>query len=169
MVRKYFIENENNERDVMPKIRIRVIDAYVYTKTNIEMKFLLLKRAKTKLYEHLWQGVAGKIEENETAYQAAIRELKEETGFDPVNIFVADHISKFYEAHRDRMNLVPVFGMQVENMEVALSNEHSEFKWLDFEDAYKMLVWNGQKDGISSVNDMAKNNDDRMKWSKISL
>ena len=169
MVREYFIENENNEGDVMPKIRIRVIDAYVYTKTNIEMKFLLLKRAKTKLYEHLWQGVAGKIEENETAYQAAIRELKEETGFDPVNIFVADHISKFYEAHRDRMNLVPVFGIQVENMEVALSNEHSEFKWLDFEDAYKMLVWNGQKDGISSVNDMAKNNDDRMKWSKISL
>ena len=67
------------------------------------------------------------------------------------------------------MNLVPVFGMQVENMEVALSNEHSEFKWLDFEDAYKMLVWNGQKNGISAVNDMAKNNDDRMKWSKISL
>ena len=54
-------------------------------------------------------------------------------------------------------------------MEVALSNEHSEFKWLDFEDAYKMLVWNGQKNGISAVNDMAKNNDDRMKWSKISL
>mgnify|MGYP003323119273 CR=1 FL=1 len=65
----------------MPKIRIRVIDAYVYTKTNIEMKFLLLKRAKTKLYEHLWQGVAGKIEAGETSWEAAIRELKEETGY----------------------------------------------------------------------------------------
>ncbi|GIS53581.1 hypothetical protein Ct9H90mP29_06230 [bacterium] len=35
------------------------------------------------MYEHLWQGVAGKIEEGETSWEAAIRELEEETGFFP--------------------------------------------------------------------------------------
>ena len=35
---------------------------------------LLLKRNKDKLYEHLWQGVAGKIEGGEAAFEAAIRE-----------------------------------------------------------------------------------------------
>ena len=34
------------------------------------------------MYEHLWQGVAGKIEKGEQSWQAAIRELKEETGLD---------------------------------------------------------------------------------------
>ena len=59
----------------MSKIKIRVIDAYVYKKSSDKIKYLILKRAKTKMYEHLWQGVAGKIEKNETAWQAAIREL----------------------------------------------------------------------------------------------
>ena len=79
----------------MPKVVVRVIDAYVFNRKSKEIRFLLLKRAKTKIYEHLWQGVAGKIEAGEAAWEAAIRELKEETGFEPVRIFVADHVSKF--------------------------------------------------------------------------
>ena len=77
----------------MPKVVVRVIDAYVFNRKNKEIRFLLLKRAKTKIYEHLWQGVAGKIEAGETSWEAAIRELKEETGFEPVRMFVADHVS----------------------------------------------------------------------------
>ena len=49
----------------MAKVKIRVIDAYVYRKTKDGIKYLILKRAKTKMYEHLWQGVAGKIEKGE--------------------------------------------------------------------------------------------------------
>ena len=49
----------------MPNMIIRVIDAYVYTPTKNGLLFLLLKRAKTKMYEHIWQGVAGKIEKGE--------------------------------------------------------------------------------------------------------
>ena len=62
----------------MTDILVRVIDAYIFRHTNDGLKFLLMKRAKTKIYEHLWQGVAGKIEEGETASEASIRELKEE-------------------------------------------------------------------------------------------
>ena len=90
----------------MPDSVIRVIDAYVYRQTQEGIKFLLLKRAKTKIYEHLWQGVAGKIEEGETAVETAIRELMEETGFKPFRMFTADHVSKFYEAKWDRINPV---------------------------------------------------------------
>ena len=42
----------------MPKVVVRVIDAYVFNRKSKEIRFLLLKRAKTKIYEHLWQGVA---------------------------------------------------------------------------------------------------------------
>ena len=153
----------------MPKVVVRVIDAYVFNRKNKEIRFLLLKRAKTKVYEHLWQGVAGKIEAGEAAWEAAIRELKEETGFEPVRIFVADHVSKFYEAHGDWVNMVPVFGIEVEDEEVKLSDEHCEFKWVDFNTAHQTLIWSGQKDGIAAVFNMLNSDDDRIKWSEISF
>ena len=153
----------------MQKVVVRVIDAYVFNRKSKEIRFLLLKRAKTKIYEHLWQGVAGKIEAGEAAWEAAIRELKEETGFEPVRIFVADHVSKFYEAHGDWVNMVPVFGIEVEDEEVKLSDEHCEFKWVDFNTAHQTLIWSGQKDGIAAIFNMLNSDDDRIKWSEISF
>jgi len=151
----------------VPKIKVRVIDAYVYRILDKEIRFLLLKRAKTKLYEHLWQGVAGKIEKGETASQAAVRELKEETGLTPYKMFIADHVSSFYESYKDRINFVPVFGIEVRKRQIILSDEHCEFKWVDFETAYKTLTWNGQKRGLKVVFDMLNSDDDRIHWSKI--
>ena len=153
----------------MNQIKVRVVDCYVYRRTDDGILFLLMKRNLNKIYEHLWQGVAGKIEEGETSSEAAIRELKEETGLSPVNMFVADHVSKFYEVHGDRINLVPVFGIEVDSEIINLSEEHISYKWVDINEALNTLVWNGQKKGIQTVNDMVINNDDRMIWSKVEI
>ena len=153
----------------MNQVKVRVVDCYIYRKVVDGLLFLLLKRNLNKIYEHLWQGVAGKIEEGETSSEAAIRELKEETGLDPVNMFVADHVSKFYEVHGDRINLVPVFGIEVDSEIINLSEEHISYKWVDINQALNTLVWNGQKKGIQTVHDMVINNDDRMIWSKVEI
>ena len=153
----------------MANIKVRVVDCYVYRQTDKGLKFLILKRNEKKLYEHLWQGVAGKIEKDEEAWQTAIRELKEETGLDPVKIFVADHVSQFYEKHGDRVNLVPVFGIEVDSKNVILSDEHIEYKWVDFKEAFDTLVWNGQKKGIQTVYNMVSNNDERIRWTTIEI
>ena len=150
-------------------ITVRVVDAYVFRKDKNKIQFLLLKRASKKTYEHLWKGVAGKIETGETAWQAALRELDEETGLKPIRMFIADHISKFYEKIEDRINLVPVFGIEVESEEVRLSNEHTEFRWMGVDEAEESLVWNGQKEGVRKVYGMLKSNDDRLKWSEIKI
>ena len=151
----------------MTEVLVRVIDAYVYSYESNKLSFLLLKRSRTKIYEYLWQGVAGKIEKNELAWQAALRELKEETGLTAQRIFVADYVSKFYEKHGDRINLVPVFGIEVKNKKVFLSDEHCNFKWLSFKKAYDKLTWSGQKKGLEAVHSMLNTKDARMKWSKI--
>ena len=148
---------------------VRIIDAYVFRQTKDGLRFLLLKRSKRKIYEHLWQGVAGKIKNNEKAWEGAIRELKEETGLDPVYMFVADHVSKFYEAYSNRVNFVPVFGIEVCKKEVTLSEEHCDFLWADLETAKRILVWKGQKEGIAAVAEMINSNDDRIKWSEVDL
>ena len=153
----------------MANLKVRVVDCYVYYQKDEDVKFLLLKRNKNKLYEHLWQGVAGKIEKDEKAWQTAVRELKEETSFDPKKIFIADHVSYFYEKHQDRMNLVPVFGIEVDSKDVILSDEHIDYKWVDFKEAFDTLIWNGQKKGLQTVYNMLINNDDRIRWSTIEL
>ena len=153
----------------MPIIEVRVIDAYVYRTTSAGLLFLVLKRAKTKMYEHIWQGVAGKIEDGETSWEAAIRELKEETGLAPLKIFVADHVSKFYETNGDRINLVPVFGIEVDSEIVIISREHCDHKWVDLNGALDLLVWRGQKQAIQVIHDMVISNDDRMRWSEVTL
>ncbi|HJL74102.1 MAG TPA: NUDIX domain-containing protein [Candidatus Marinimicrobia bacterium] len=151
----------------MSNIVVRVVDAYVFRKTDDGLLYLILKRAKTKRYEHLWQGVAGKIEAGESAPKAAKRELLEETGLKPKHMFVADHVSRFYEAHGDRINLVPVFGIEVDSDQITLSDEHCEYKWVTIEETLDHLVWRGQKQGIQVVNEMVLKNDDRLRWSTI--
>ena len=52
----------------MANLKVLFVDCYVYYQKDEDVKFLLLKRNKNKLYEHLWQGVAGKIEKDEKAW-----------------------------------------------------------------------------------------------------
>ena len=85
------------------------------------------------------------------------------------NLFKKLGFSSFYEKHGDRINFVPVFGVEVDSGDVLISNEHCEFKWVEFETALSHLVWNGQKKGINVINEMIISNDDRMKWSRIDL
>jgi len=151
----------------MTKIIVRVVDAYVFIRKNDMIKFLILKRSKTKIYEHLWQGVAGKIEKNEKPWETAKRELKEETGLDPASIFIADHLSSFYENYEDRINLVPVFGIEVDSMDVVLSDEHSKYRWVNYKLARKKLTWRGQKKGIKAVFKMLNSDDSRIKWNSV--
>lgn len=153
----------------MAKIKVKQVDSYIYRNTDAGPIYLMLKRSTGKHYEHLWQGVAGKIEKGETATQTVIRELEEETGKKPKKIFIADHIASFYDARNDRIQMVPIFGIEVENSEVRLSEEHSEYKWVSFEEALALLTWKGQKEGLRTVHDEITSDDDRTKWAEIKL
>ena len=124
----------------MPKIKVKQIDSYIYRITDNGPVYLMLKRSPGKYYEHLWQGVAGKIEKGETAWQAVVREFKEETGMKPKKLFVADHIASFYNANKDYIQMVPIFGIEVENSEVQISDEHCDYKWVSFDEALNLLT-----------------------------
>ena len=153
----------------MPKVKVKQVDSYIYQNTDNGIVYLMLKRSPGKYYEHLWQGVAGKIEKGETATETVIRELKEETGMKPKRMFAADHIASFYDARNDRILMAPIFGIEVENSEVQISDEHSEYKWVSFEEALALLTWKGQKEGLRIVHDEITSGDDRAKWSEIKL
>ena len=151
----------------MTDIKVKQVDSYVFRIVDGNPVYLMLKRSSGKHYEHLWQGVAGKIEKGETAVQTIVRELMEETGKTPKHLFTADNIASFYEARKDLVHMVPIFGIEVAGADVVLSEEHAEYKWVTFENALELLTWKGQKEGLKTVNDEVINNDNRKKWSEI--
>ncbi|HEX7573707.1 MAG TPA: NUDIX domain-containing protein, partial [Bacteroidota bacterium] len=88
----------------------------------------------------------------EKAHEAALRELREETGAGPVRFWVVPGVNSFYDPHRDTVNLVVLFAAQLESgFPISLSPEHSSFEWLPYTEARRRLVWPGQRDALDLV------------------
>ena len=130
----------------MPEIPIRPFLASLVAirKTEVDFEVLLLRRTQTLVGE--WCQVAGSIEEGETAWQAAKRELKEETNLQPDALYSADICEQFYEPDRDSITVAPVFVAFVDPVaEVTLNYEHSEYRWVSFKEAREMVAFGGQR------------------------
>ncbi|UWQ29542.1 NUDIX domain-containing protein [Leisingera sp. M527] len=138
----------------MPEIPIRafLVSLVAIRKTNVRHEVLLLKRTQTLAGE--WCQVAGSIEEGETAWQAALRELEEETGLKPTALYSADTCEQFYEADRDSITLAPVFAGFIENTaRVTLNHEHSDYCWVSFDEAAEMVAFGGQRRVLRWIED----------------
>ncbi len=142
----------------MPDIKSQFIECYLYANTSEGIKFLLLKRhGDNKIYPGIWQIVTGKIEEGEKAYDAALRELKEETGLKAIKLFVLPKVTEFYTFRNDTINLIPLFLAEVEYKDASISEEHSNFQWCDLKDASDKVHWISQKENLKMISDCLGN------------
>lgn len=130
-----------------------MIEAHIFRESERGIEFLLLKRSKGQPYPGLWQMVTGKIKENEKAYQTAIREIKEETGLSPLQLWVAPTVNSFYEPKDEYICLLPVFAARVKANEIKLSDEHTDYQWVDKSTAQKLLAWEGQRKAVQIIED----------------
>lgn len=119
---------------------VRVVDVYPYRRTEAGVVFLLLHRAVGKAYAGQWRMVGGKIKAGEAAWQAAQRELAEETGCTPTAFWALPSVNAFYEWQHDRINLIPAFAAEL-TTDPTLDAEHDAFVWLPAEDAAARLAW----------------------------
>jgi len=126
-------------------VRCNSIAAFVLRRERGGMRHLLLRRTGKRLRGH-WQMVAGKIEKGETAWQAALREVREETGLHVREFYAADTVEIFYAPTQDLIDLTPVFVAMAEpHARVELSGEHDAFAWLTAAQAEKRLVFAEQR------------------------
>ena len=126
----------------MIPIRSVVVSAVLLSKLEGELKILLMKRVKG----HFWCHVAGKVEANETASQAILREVLEETGIQPQQLFNADFIEQFYEPSLNVIEMIPVFvGYCEQNQGVELNHEHTEYQWCNIQEAKNLAVFSNQR------------------------
>ena len=137
----------------MPRIVSSLVEVAVFRFANDRPEYLLLQRAAAeKLYPLLWQLVTGGIEGEERASDAALREMREETGLIPTSFWCAPVTNVFYDVRNDAVQLTPVFAAQVGAAgAVRLSAEHQAFLWLPFPAALNRLVWPGQRNALEIV------------------
>jgi 8-oxo-dGTP diphosphatase len=90
-------------------------------------KVLILKRSLSEKYcPNFWDLPGGKVEEGETLLEAAEREAKEESGLE----LELEH-DYFYVFHCPNVELdIYAFRASIVGGEVALSDEHTDFKWV---------------------------------------
>ncbi len=129
----------------MPETALRVVDVYPYRRVEGgTVEFLLMRRAASAVYTGQWRMVGGKIEPGETAWQAALRELREETGLAPERLWVLPSVNTFYEWTHDRVNLIPAFAARL-TADPTPDREHDAFAWLSAEAAAARLLWPEQR------------------------
>ncbi len=93
-----------------------------------------------------WCQIAGKIEPGETAWQAALREMREEIALVPSRLYSADLCEQFYEIGTDSIWVAPIFVAYVDSdATVRLNEEHSEYCWVSIDRAVELLPFPGQK------------------------
>ncbi|UCD37103.1 MAG: NUDIX pyrophosphatase [Fidelibacterota bacterium] len=153
----------------MTEAIVRLVDLHVMRWENGVPLYLVLQRSPGEIYEHVWQGVTGKIIPGETAWQAALRELGEETGLKPLRMWTVDHVNLFYESETDRVNCIPVFGVEVNRSEVVLSREHTDSRWCSVEDAAELLLWDQQRKGLRAFHDMLTKSTGKLRWMAVTF
>lgn len=125
--------------------------------------FCILRRADSSY----WQFIAGGGENGETPIEAAKRETFEEIGVEPKNIqqltciayVPAEVIAKNKRQHWDKNTFViPEYSFAFEcDLEPTLSNEHTEYKWLTYDEARKLLKWDSNKVAMYEIKTLLEN------------
>jgi dATP pyrophosphohydrolase len=111
-------------------------------------ELLQLRRAPGEFMGGSWSVVRGRVEAGEKAWQAALRELNEETGLvpEPDEFYQLDTVDTFYLAADDTVWHVPGFCAVVpRDCVVKLNEEHDDFRWVDRSQADAEFLWPGER------------------------
>jgi 8-oxo-dGTP pyrophosphatase MutT (NUDIX family) len=141
----------------MSPFRPDAVDCWIFREGPSGREILLIRRAPGRILPGLWQCVSGGLEDGERIAEGALRELREETGFDADAIeafYDLDLVNQFYEPSVDGVMSIAVFAVQVgPSAEPTLSHEHDGARWLPIDDAHREIIWPGYRTAIERLRD----------------
>jgi len=142
----------------------RSIQVVIYSGSVNDREYLLLKRIQT--HGGFWQSVTGSLEQTETHLQAAVREVKEETGISALEPQLIDlKIKNVFEiapqwlpkyAPGTTQNEEMCFALRTAQREIVLDRrEHDAYVWTSFDQAMGMLYWESNKRALLAANQLS--------------
>ena len=115
-------------------------------------QFAILKRSDAGY----WQFIAGGGEDSETPLEAAQRETQEEAGITG-QIMTLDSLATIpkegfggSELWGQDVYVIPehYFAIDVGESDITLSREHTEVRWVSYEQACRLLKWDSNRNGL---------------------
>lgn len=136
------------------KIEAPGVNVAVMKKDDDGWKFLILKRGPKESYGGCWGFLTGGKIGEETVAQVVVREMDEETGLTPKEIWATEYLIKFYEPEFDAIWILPlIVAIVPPDSSVKLSPENSDFRWLPANKAKHLVTWKNLVQAIDSIAD----------------
>jgi 8-oxo-dGTP pyrophosphatase MutT (NUDIX family) len=127
--------------------RISQINCIVFKPEGGSYKFLILKRAEDR--GGFWQPITGGVKEGEEQISAVKRELMEETGVTKYRQLINLKYSFCFSLPHLGNLTENVYAVEVHpETEIVLSHEHTEYRWLDFEESLVLIKYESNKEGL---------------------
>ncbi|RKY17722.1 MAG: NUDIX hydrolase [Planctomycetota bacterium] len=118
------------------------------------VEVLLLRRTPADgMGDSFWQPVSGTHPHDEWSPLTALREVREETGLEPLALYGVDAFHRIWLPRQDIIIDAPVFAAELPGGPVTLSEEHVEYRWLAPADALALLPRRSQRAALAAFAD----------------
>jgi dATP pyrophosphohydrolase len=135
----------------MATINVGTVDAYLISPRTDGWRILTLQRATTTRCPLAWETVHGHIEPGEEPEQAAIREVREETGLAVQRLYNVS-VQPFYLHRTHTVELAVVFAAFVDpDAPLVLGEEHTRGEWLTPDQALERFAWPREREALRDI------------------
>jgi 8-oxo-dGTP pyrophosphatase MutT (NUDIX family) len=124
----------------MTTARVATVDVILLRQGPSGLEALVLQRAQGARCTGAWEVVHGRIEPGERPEDAAIREVREETGLVVERLYNVT-VQPFYLHMLELVSLAVVFAAFTRPGQITLGPEHSHAEWLTVDAALSRLTW----------------------------
>lgn len=144
--------------DISPRLRSDLVDGYLFRRRGETVELLQVRRAgSADLAPATWQPVMGHVQHDETAVDAIVREIAEETGLRRsqfLGFWQLQQVHPYFVAALDAVVLSPRFVVEAPaEWSPTLNREHDGFRFIDLTTPgwREQLAWIGQRHAVDEL------------------